>query len=64
LCSLWLARRVLQQGFVVMNRDVLFHPAMLVDLLAARHQNALLVAYPQSGDPEMGHEDTRMAVGA
>jgi choline kinase len=64
LYSLWLARRVLQQEFVVMNCDVLFHPAMLVDLLTARHQNALLVAYPQSGDPEMGHEETRMAVGA
>src|SRR6185436_11215764 len=47
LYSLWLARRVLDQGFVVMNCDVLFHPSMLVDLLTARHENALLVAYPE-----------------
>jgi L-glutamine-phosphate cytidylyltransferase len=62
LYSLWLARRVLQQEFVVMNCDVLFHPAMLVDLLTARHQNALLVAYPESGDPKMGHEEMKVCV--
>src|SRR4029079_18681950 len=44
LYSLWLARPVLEQGFVVMNCDVLFPPAMLVDLLTAGHENALLVA--------------------
>lgn len=62
LFSLWLARPLLQQGFVVMNCDVLFHPAMLVDLLTARHQNALLVAYPESGDPEMGAEEMKVCV--
>lgn len=62
LYSLWLARPVLQQGFVVMNCDVLFHPAMLVDLLTARHQNALLVAYPESNDPAMGHEEMKVCV--
>lgn len=62
LYSLWLARPVLQHGFVVMNCDVLFHPAMLADLLTAHHQNALLVSYPQSGDPEMGDEEMKVCV--
>jgi L-glutamine-phosphate cytidylyltransferase len=62
LYSLWLARRVLGQGFVVMNCDVLFHPAMLVDLLTAQHQNALLVAYPEFNDPEMGPEEMKVCV--
>jgi choline kinase len=62
LYSLWLARPVLERGFVVMNCDVLFHPAMLVDLLTARHENALLVAYPQQDDPEMGDEEMKVCV--
>ena len=62
LYSLWLARPVLEQGFVVMNCDVLFHPAMLVDLLTARHENALLVAYPEHDDPEMGDEEMKVRV--
>jgi choline kinase len=62
LYSLWLARPVLEQGFVVMNCDVLFHPAMLVDLLTARHENALLVAYPEPDAPEMGDEEMKVCV--
>jgi len=62
LYSLWLARPVLLQGFVVMNCDVLFHPTMLFDLLTARHQNALLVAYPEPNAPEMGHEEMKVSV--
>jgi choline kinase len=62
LYSLWLARPVLEQGFVVMNCDVLFHPAMLLDLLTARHKNALLVAYPEPDDPEMGDEEMKVTV--
>jgi len=62
LYSLWLARPVLEQGFVVMNCDVLFDPAMLVDLLTARHDNALLVAYPEIGDPEFGDEEMKVHV--
>ena len=62
LYSLWLARPVLEQGFVVMNCDVLFHPDMLDDLLTARHDNALLVAYPEPGDPEMGDEEMKVCV--
>src|SRR5262245_49432239 len=37
LYSLWMARPLLFDGFVVMNCDVLFHPQMLGDLLTSRH---------------------------
>jgi choline kinase len=55
LYSLWLARPLLLDGFVVMNCDVLFHPQMLEDLLTARHDNALLVSFDDGplGDEEM-----------
>jgi choline kinase len=60
--SLWLARPVLEEGFVVMNCDVLFHPAMLADLLTARHDNALLIAYPEMNAPELGDEEMKVQV--
>jgi choline kinase len=44
LYSLWLARHLLADGFVVLNCDVLFHPQLLADLLGARHEDAVLVA--------------------
>jgi len=55
LYSLWLARPLLTNGFVVMNCDVLFHPQLLVDLLTARHENALMVSFDDGplGDEEM-----------
>jgi choline kinase len=62
LYSLWLARGLLTQGFVVMNCDVLFHPALLDDLLTARHENALLVSYPLPGDPPFGDEEMKVKV--
>lgn len=62
LFSLWLTRPLLTAGFVVLNCDVLFHPAMLVDLVTSRHENALLVSYPQAGDPEMGDEEMKVCV--
>ena len=62
LYSLWLARAVLQDGFVVMNCDVLFPTVMLADLLTARHQNALLVSYPEPSDPEFGDEEMKVRV--
>jgi len=43
LYSLWLARDLLADGFVVLNCDVLFHQQLLVDLLSARYEDALLV---------------------
>jgi len=44
LYSLWLARDLLLDGFIVLNCDVLFHPQMLDDLLTARYDDGLLVA--------------------
>jgi choline kinase len=62
LYSLWMARSVLQDGFVVMNCDVLFPTVLLADLLTARHQNALLVSYPEVGDPEFSDEEMKVHV--
>jgi L-glutamine-phosphate cytidylyltransferase len=55
LYSLWLARPLLWDGFLVANCDVLFHPQLLVDLLTSRHEDALLIQYAASplGDEEM-----------
>ena len=57
LYSLWLARHLLGEGFVVMNCDVLVHPQLVVDLLSARHEDGLLLAYRDDetvyGDEEM-----------
>jgi len=55
LYSLWLARPLLLDGFLVMNCDVLFHPQLLTDLLTSRHEDALLIGYSDGplGDEEM-----------
>jgi choline kinase len=55
LYSLWLARPLLLDGFVVMNCDVLFHPQLLEDLVTSRHEDALLISYSEEplGDEEM-----------
>ena len=47
LYSLWLARDLLMDGFVVLNCDVLFHDQLLWDLLTARDEDALLMAAPR-----------------
>jgi choline kinase len=44
LYSLWLARDLLVEGFVVLNCDVLFPDLLLRDLLTARDEDALLMA--------------------
>ena len=44
LYSLWLARDLLRDGFVVLNCDVLFHDQLLRDLLTSRDEDALLMA--------------------
>lgn len=62
LYSLWLARPLLTEGFVLLNCDVLFDPDMLADLLTARHSNAVLVSYPSEGDPPFGDEEMRVSV--
>jgi choline kinase len=57
LYSLWLARDLLLEGFLALNCDVLFHPRLLVDLLEARYEDALLVCTrgqrPDYSDEEM-----------
>jgi choline kinase len=56
LYSLWLARNLLADGFVVLNCDVLFHPQMLVDLLTARYEDALLLGARADADPYSAEE--------
>ena len=41
--SLWAAREALDDDVVIMDADVLFHPAVLERLLASSHANALLM---------------------
>ena len=63
LYSLWMARPLLFEGFVVLNCDVLFHPALLHDLLASRHENALLLEYCEADQP-LGAEEMKVKVRA
>jgi L-glutamine-phosphate cytidylyltransferase len=60
--SLWMARPLLYEGFVVLNCDVLFHPVLLSDLLSARHDNALLLAYRDADQPPFGDEEMKVQV--
>ena len=60
LYSLWLARDVLGEGFVVLNADVLFHSQMLVDLLSVQFEDALLVSYEPLG--MLGDEEMKVKV--
>ncbi len=61
LYSLWLARPLLLEGFVVLNCDVLFHPQILGDLLTARCDDAAVVAYGGASAP-MGDEEMKVSV--
>jgi L-glutamine-phosphate cytidylyltransferase len=61
LYSLWLARPFVTDGFVVMNCDVLVHPQLLTDLLSARHEDALLIAY-RDDDTSYGDEEMKVRV--
>ena len=61
LYSLWMARALLYEGFVVLNCDVLFHPVLLSDLLGARHENALLLSYREP-EQQMGDEEMKVKV--
>jgi choline kinase len=62
LFSLWMARALLYEGFVVLNCDVLFHPVLLADLLSARHEDALLLAYREPQQPPFGDEEMKVKV--
>lgn len=59
LYSLWLARPLLLDGFVVMNCDVLLHPQLLTDLVTSRHEDALLLSY---SDDALGDEEMKVQV--
>ena len=62
LYSLWMARPLLYDGVVVMNCDVLFHPRMLSDLVTARHEDALLIAYQDDDAAPFGDEEMKIRV--
>jgi choline kinase len=62
LYSLWLARPLLYDGFVVMNCDVLFHPQMLSDLVTSRHEDALLISYQDDDAEPFGDEEMKITV--
>jgi L-glutamine-phosphate cytidylyltransferase len=62
LYSLWTARALLYEGFVVLNCDVLFHPDLLDDLLATHHDAALLIAYREAEQPRFGDEEMKVRV--
>jgi L-glutamine-phosphate cytidylyltransferase len=55
LYSLWLARHLIGDGFVVLNGDVLFHRQMLWDLLTSRDEDALLMS-ARRGEPYTDEE--------
>ena len=61
LYSLWLSRQHLTDGFVVMNCDVLVHPQLVVDLLSARYEDALLLAY-RDDTTEYSDEEMKVQV--
>jgi choline kinase len=61
LYSLWTARALLYEGFVVLNCDVLFHPALLDDLLTTHHDAALLISYREPGQ-QYGDEEMKVKV--
>ncbi|MFP5261539.1 MAG: NTP transferase domain-containing protein [Blastocatellia bacterium] len=62
LYSLWLARDLLLDGFIVMNSDVLFHPQLLSDLITARYEDALLVAYSDPSSGQLADEEMKVKV--
>ncbi len=62
LYSLWMARPLLFEGFVVLNCDVLFHPVLLSDLISAHHENALLLAYREADAEPYGDEEMKVRV--
>jgi choline kinase len=62
LYSLWTARHLLADGFVVMNCDVVLHPRLLDDLLTAHHDDALLISYRDDAATAFGDEEMKVKV--
>jgi len=56
LYSLWLARELLTEGFLVMNCDVLFHQQMLMDLVTSPYEDALLMSPACDAEPYSDEE--------
>jgi choline kinase len=63
LYSFWLARDRLRDGVVVLNADVLFHRQLLVDLMTARYEDALLLGAPADG-AQYSDEEMKVCVRA
>ncbi len=61
LYSLWLARDLLADGFLVMNCDVLFHRQLLFDLIDSRYEDALLVSHA-CDDPPYADEEMKVRI--
>jgi choline kinase len=62
LYSLWMARHLFGDGFVVMNCDVVFHPRLLDDLLTCRYEDALLLSYREDAETAFGDEEMKVKV--
>jgi choline kinase len=62
LYSLWTARALLYEGFVVLNCDVLFHPLLLDELLLTHQDAALLIDYRHEGQTPYGDEEMKVRV--
>ena len=62
LYSLWLAREHLVDGFVVLNCDVLFHPALLTKLLSSPFADALLVDLIDKENNSLGDEEMKVRI--
>ena len=60
LYSLWLAKEHLVNGFVVLNCDVLFHPALLTRLLSAHFEDALLIDLVDKQNNQLGDEEMKV----
>jgi choline kinase len=56
--SLWLALKDINEGVVILNSDVVFHPDILTNLLKARYPDALAVCF-QNG---LGTEEMKVKV--
>ena len=56
--SLWLAKEEVNEGFVVFNSDVLFHPLVLGKLLESPYPDALAM----SRQEDMGDEEMKVRV--
>jgi choline kinase len=61
LYSLWLARDLLKNGCVLLNCDVVFHHQLLTDLLTAKYEDALLMAF-RGRDEVYSEEEMKLRV--